>query len=163
MKFRRYLILAVILILPTAAFAESAVGVAAFYNAPELAGDEVDIDNLNVEQLSIGGNARLKLSLFYGEALILGSFGDLTSGDVFLNAGLAFDIGNLMLSAGFGPKFSYIFDEEVFESGYSLKFNGDLLFGTFSLGISYILDVTAEDGFDIQHRSGLLGLSVLFW
>lgn len=140
------------------------IGPAAFYNSPVMAGDEIDVDELNVSQFTFGGNARLKVSLFQAEALALLSFGEEATGaDIFLDAGLAFDLALLRLSAGIGPKYSYVFGEDLSRGGYNLKVNADVLLGGLSLGLSYILDVTLRSGFEVENRAGLLGVSLIFW
>ena len=71
-----------------AAFAELGLGGAAFFNSPYLLGQSVDEEDLNVNQFTFGGDARLKFSILQGEALVLYAAGDVQSLNIYLDAGV---------------------------------------------------------------------------
>lgn len=145
---------------------ELGIGGAAFYNSPVMLGQEVNEDELNVNKFTFGGNGRVKLAIFQGEALLLYSAGEVQSLDVFLDAGVAFDVlGLLRLSAGAGPSLTYNIGEgdEPVDAGLNVKLNADVKISRLSVGLSYIMDLNIEDGIDIDTSAGLLGATVLFW
>ena len=98
-----FLILAIVVILPVAVFAEWGIGGAAFYKSPVLLGQPVDIANLNVNQFGFGGDVRLKVGWFQFEGLLLYSAGDINSLNMFLDAGVALDLAIIRLSLGAVP------------------------------------------------------------
>jgi len=158
------LILAVLVILPVAVFAEWGIGAAAFYKSPVLLGQPVDISNLNVDQFTFGGDLRLKLSWFQAEALVLYSAGDVDSLSAYLDAGLALDIAILRLSLGAGPIFTYNFGESSpMQAGLNGKVGADIKLGPISFGLSYIMALNFDNGLYVNTSSGLLGAQVIFW
>ena len=158
------LILAVMVILPVAVFADLGVGAAAFYKSPILLGQDNDIDNLNVDQFSFGGDLRLKLGWFQGEALLLYSGGDVNSLNMYLDAGVALDMALVRLSLGAGPNFTYNFDERSpAQVGLNAKVGVDVLLGRVSVGLSYIMAMNLDNGLYVNTGTGLLGAQVLFW
>lgn len=159
---KKVMLLALIALLPAAAFAQLGIGPAAFYNSPVLAGEAIESEDLDAEHFTFGANARLKLSLLHGEALALVSLSPFTS-DIFLDVGAEIDLAVLRLSAGIGPKLTYTSDEGFFRGGYNLKLNADIVLGSLSVGLSYIWNVTLDGDLDVRGRRGLLGLTVLFW
>jgi len=161
---RLFLVLAVLVILPVAVFAEWGIGGAAFYKSPVLLGQPIDIGNLNVNQFNFGGDLRLKLSLFQAEALLLYAAGDVNSLNAFLDVGLAVDIAILRLSLGVGPNFTYNFGESSpAQAGFNAKASVDVKFGQVSVGLSYIMAWNIHNALYINTSSGLLGVQVLFW
>ena len=160
----RILAVLVLLVLPMAAFAELGLGGAAFFNSPYLLGQSVDEDNLNVNQFTFGGDARLKFSILQGEALVLYAAGDVQSLNIYLDAGVAFDIMMLRLSAGAGPNFIFnIGEHDWLQPGLNAKLSADIKLARLSIGISYIMDLNLDSGVDINTSSGLLGAQVLLW
>ncbi len=161
---RRVLILAVLVILPVAVFADLGIGAAAFYKSPVLLGQPIDTDNLNVNQFSFGGDLRFKLSWFQAEALLLYSAGDVSSLNAYLDAGLALDVAILRLSLGAGPNFTYNFGESSpAQAGLNAKVGADVMLGPISFGLSYIMSMNIDNGLYVNTGSGLLGAQVLFW
>jgi hypothetical protein len=161
---RLILILGILVILPTAVFADGAIGGAVFYKSPVLLGQSVDTENLNVNQFTFGGDARLKLTWFQAEALLLYSAGDVNSLNLFLDAGVALDVAILRLSAGAGPDFVFNFGEDSpAQAGLNAKIGADLMFGPISVGLSYIMAMNIDNGLYVRTSSGLLGAQVLFW
>jgi len=161
---KKFVIILVLFIIPLAAFAEAGIGGAAFFKSPYLLGQSVSKSDLNVNQFSFGGDLRLKLSIFQGQALVLYSAGDIQSLDAFLDAGLAFDLAILRLSAGVGPNFTYNFGESSpTQAGLNAKVGADVKLGKISAGLSYIMELNLDNGIDVNTSSGLLGASVLFW
>lgn len=163
---RKILILAALVLLPVTLFAQLGIGPAAYYKSPVLLGQSVDSDELNVDQFSFGGDLRFKFSLLQLQALALYSASaDVKSLDIFLDAGLALDIAILRLSLGAGPNFTYIFGESSspVRAGLNGKVGADLMLGNISVGLSYIMALNIDDGFDLNTSSGLLGAQVLFW
>ena len=161
---RLFLVLAVLVILPVAVFAEWGIGGAAFYKSPVLLGQPIDIGNLNVNQFNFGGDLRLKLSLFQAEALLLYAAGDVNSLNAYLDLGLAVDVAILRLSLGVGPNFTYNFGESSpAQGGFNAKASVDVKFGQVSVGLSYIMAWNIHNALYINTSSGLLGVQVLFW
>ena len=158
------LILAVLLILPVAVFADWGIGGAAFYKSPVLLGQPIDTNNLNVNQFSFGGDLRFKLSWFQAEALLLYSAGDVNSLNAYLDAGLALDVAILRLSLGAGPNFTYnVGESSPIQAGLNAKVGADVKLGPISFGLSYIMALNIDNGLYINTGSGLLGVQVLFW
>ena len=161
---RLVLILAVLAILPAAVFADWGIGGAAFYKSPVLLGQSVDASNVNVNQFSFGGDLRFKLSWFQAEGLLLYSAGDIQSLNLYLDAGLALDVAILRLSLGIGPNFVYNFNQSSpAQAGLNAKIGADLMLGPISVGASYIMVLNLSNGVNVQTKSGLLGVEVLFW
>jgi hypothetical protein len=161
---RLVLILAVLVILPVAVFADFGVGGAAFYRSPVLLGQSVDTDNLNVDQFSFGGDARIKVSWFQAEALVLYAAGDVNSLAIVLDAGVALDIAIVRLSIGAGPNLTYNFGESSpAQAGLNAKIGADIILGPVSAGLSYIMMMNVENGLYVNTGSGFLGAQVLFW
>ncbi|TVQ96200.1 MAG: hypothetical protein EA403_16865 [Spirochaetaceae bacterium] len=160
-----FVILAVLMILPALAFAQLAVGPAAFFKSPVLLGQSVDADEVNVNQFSFGADARYRLGWFQVQGLMLYSVGDINSLDIFLDGGVALDVGIVTVSAGAGPNFTNNFDgSPAQQAGLNSRVGADVRLGPVSVGGSYImaLDIT-DNGFNIKTSSGLLGAHVLFW
>jgi hypothetical protein len=161
---RAILVGLLVALLPAAAFAELGVGGAAMMKSPYLLGQSVSKDDLNVNQFTFGGDARLKVSLLQGEALVMYAAGDVQSLNVYLDAGVAFDLLLLRLSAGVGPNFVYNFGESSpRQAGLNAKISADVKLGKLSVGLSYIMDLSLSGGIDVTTSSGLLGAQVLLW
>jgi hypothetical protein len=160
---KKMLLVALVLLLPAAAFAEFGVGGVALYNSPVLIGQKVSDIDLNVNKFSFGPDLRYKLWILQLEAMILGSFGNFSSLDGYIDAGLAFDILFLRLSAGIGLNGTYQFENGAFNKGFNTKFNADLKLGKLSLGLTYIINMNLDGGFHWDLSSGLLGATVMWW
>jgi hypothetical protein len=160
---KKILLVLVVLLLPAALFAEVGVGGVALYNSPLLVGQEISTPDWNVNKFSFGPDLRFKWSILQLEALGLFSYGDFSSIDTYIDAGLAFDILFLRLSAGGGLSLNYNFEDKSWGQGFNVKLNGDVKLGRLSLGLTYIMDLSVDDGIDLAASSGLLGASVLFW
>jgi hypothetical protein len=161
---RKILIVLMVLALPVAAFAEFGAGAAAFYKSPVLLGQPVDVDNVNVDQFSFGGDVRLKLGWFQAEGLALYSAGVVDSLNIYLDAGLALDVAIVRLSLGAGPNLVYnIGGSHPVRTGLNAKIGADVMLGSISLGASYIMALNLDSGFRVDTGSGLLGVQVLFW
>ena len=159
-----FLILAVLMILPVAVFADWGIGGAAFYKSPVLLGQPLDLGNLNVDQFSFGGDLRFKLGWFQAEALVLYSAGEVNSLNAYLDAGVALDVAILRLSLGAGPNLIYNFGQSSpTQAGLNAKVGADLMLGPISVGLSYIMALNLDNGFYVRTGSGLLGVQVLFW
>ena len=158
-------ILAVMMILPAIAFAQFAIGPAAYFSSPVLLGQSIDIDEVNVNQFSFGVDTRYRVGWFQAQGLMLYSMGDINSLDIFLDAGVALDVAILTLSLGAGPNFTNNFDASpAQQAGLNSRLGADVLLGPVSVGASYImaLDIT-DSGFSVKTSKGLLGAQVLFW
>jgi len=161
------LVLAVLVVFQ---FAVSAQGVgvgivgAAFFKSPYLLGQPIDVSAVNVNQFVFGGDLRLKVSIFQAEALVLLAMGDLSSFNIYLDAGFALDIAILRLSIGAGPNFTFnVGDSAPLQAGLNAKLGADLKFGPISLGISYIMALSIDNGIHPTTASGLLGAQILYW
>jgi hypothetical protein len=157
-------VIAVLAMVPVAVFADLGIGAAAFYKSPILLGQPVDIDNLNVNQFSFGGDLRFKLGWFQAEGLLLYAAGDVNSINAYLDAGVALDLAILRLSLGAGPNFTYNFGTSPpVQAGLNAKVGADVMLGPISFGLSYIMALNIDNGIDIKTSSGLLGVNVTFW
>ena len=156
-------ILAVLVSLPVAAFADWGFGGAAFYKSPVLIGQPASLSDLNVDQLSFGGDVRLKLGWFQAEGLLLLSAGVISSLNLYLDAGVALDVTIFRLSLGVGPDFTYNFAATPLQAGLNAQIAADAKIGPFSVGLSYIMGLNINNGIDIKTSSGLLGAHLLFW
>ena len=159
------LVMAVLIILPTMAFAQFAVGPAAFLKSPVLIGQPVDVDELNVNQFSFGADALYRVGWFQAQGLMLYSTGDINSLDVLLDAGAALDISIVTLSVGAGPNFTNNFGEgHARQAGLNSRVGADVRIGPVLVGASYIMALDIRDGgFSVRTSSGLLGAHVKFW
>ncbi len=161
---KKLLILIVLIVLPFAVFAEWGIGPAAFLKSPVLVGQPVDADNLNVNQFSFGADARLKVAIFQGEALLLLSLGEQTSINSYLNVGLAVDIAFVRLSLGVGPNFNFnLGSNSLVQAGFNTKAGVDFMLGDVSLGMSYIMALNVDNGLYVDTVCGLLGIQLVFW
>ncbi len=154
-------------ILPALAFAQTsqvALGPAAFFKSPILLGQDIDLEALNTNQISLGADLRFRVAWFKAEALALLSLGELRSVNVFLDAGVAVDVDLVTLSFGVGPNFTGNFDgSRPVQAGLNARFGLDVLLGMNSVGISYITAFNIEDRITIGTKTGLLGAQLLFW
>ena len=160
---KKMLLVALVLLLPAAVFAELGVGVAALYNSPVLIGQKVSAIDLNVNKFSFGPDLRYKLWILQLEAMVLGSFGSSSSLDGLIDAGVAFDILFLRLSAGVGLNGTYQFTDGRFDKGFNTKLNADLKFGKLSFGLTYIIAMNIAGGVRWDLSSGMLGATVMYW
>lgn len=158
------LILAVLVILPVAVFADLGIGGAAFFRSPVLLGQPIDVNNLNVNQFTFGGDLRFKLSFFQAEALVLFSAGEIYSFVAYLDAGLALDVAILRLSLGAGPNLTYSIGQTApVQAGLNAKVGADVMLGPVSVGLSYIMALSIGNRTHVSTGSGLLGAQVLVW
>jgi hypothetical protein len=156
-------VLAVVAIVPGALFADWGAGGAAFYKSPVLIGQPL-VPLVNVDQISFGGDVRLKLGWFQAEALLLYSAGQVNSLNMYLDAGVALDITILRLSLGVGPNLANGLNSgSPVQAGLNAKVGADLVFGAFSVGASYIMSLNLANGVNVATSSGLLGIQVLIW
>jgi hypothetical protein len=181
---KKVLIVLIILIIPAAAFAQLQIGPTAFYNFP-LIGDSTlnppELSGLNISDFSFGVDIRGKIAFFQlsGMALftpgVSAAGGSITlpaSTDIFLDAGVAFDIAIIRLGLGVGPNFTFFFGEgtassDIVSAGMNIKATLEFLLGKVAIGITYL----TQFDFDLQQigsvlsadkTQGLFGLSVLF-
>ncbi|TVQ28084.1 MAG: hypothetical protein EA383_01315 [Spirochaetaceae bacterium] len=158
------LVLTVLVLLPAMAFAQFSVGPAAFVKSPVLLGQDVNIDDVNVNQFSFGANLRYRMGWFQAESLLLYSAGEVDSLDLYLDAGAALDITIFTVSLGAGPNFTNNFEgSPARQAGLNTRLGADVQLGPVSVGTSYImaLDIT-DRGFNVKTSSGLLGVHVLW-
>jgi hypothetical protein len=158
-------VLAIMALLPAAVFADFGIGAAAFGKSPVLIGQSNDTNNLNVSQFSFGVDGRLKLSWFQAEALVLYASGDgVNSFNTYLDAGVAVDVAILRLSLGAGPNFVYNSgNNSGAQVGLNVRAGADVMFGSVSVGLSYIMALNIGNGVQVATSAGLLGVSVMFW
>ena len=167
---KKTLILVLVLaFIPLLSFAELGLGASVFLNNPVLIGQEATASELREGGFTFGGDARFKLSILQLEALGLVSVGDeVTSIDLYADAGLALDLAILRLSLGAGPTVFFLLNDatDPVLAGYNVKANADVKLGRISVGLSYIMGLIVEDGlFNVQlnKSTGMLGANVLFW
>lgn len=158
------MIIAIMILVPVVMFAELAVGGVAMLKSPVLLGQEVNLDNVNVDQFSFGGDVRLKVGIIQVESLLVCSAGDVTGLDIYTDAGLAFDIALVRLSVGAGPNFTWNFTHQPpLQVGLNAKVGADLMLGNVSVGCSYIMVMNYNEHVDIYTNTGLFGIQVLVW
>jgi hypothetical protein len=168
---KKTLILALVLaFIPLLSFAELGLGASAFLNNPVLIGGDTDVSEWGKGGFTFGADARLKLKILQLEALGLLSLGEeVTSIDLYADAGLALDLAILRLSLGAGPTLFFVLNDSIDDNvlaGYNVKANADIKLGRISVGLSYIMALIVQDGlFNIQPdlKTGMLGANVLFW
>ena len=164
---KKTLILVLVLaFIPLLCFAELGLGASAFFNSPVLIGQEPDLSLLRENGFTFGADARFKfLKVLQLEALGLVSTGEVTSIDLYADAGLALDLAFLRLSAGVGPTVFFLLDgsSEPTLLGFNAKANADIKLGRLSLGLSYIMGLIVDDGVQLNKSTGMLGANVLFW
>ncbi|MFP4113476.1 MAG: hypothetical protein ACOCY8_01695 [Spirochaetota bacterium] len=167
---RKLMIIAMLLVLPAALFAQLQVGGTALYNFPYLADSETEADELSAADFTFGVDARLKILLFQGSALALFTPGaeDVPGNiDLYLDGGVAFDILFFRLGLGAGPNFRIPVGEgETTGFGLNVKATADVMLGDLAVGLSYLnkfeLDFDqAGELLDQDYTQGLLGVSVL--
>jgi hypothetical protein len=154
-----------LVVMPIAAFAQVGVGAAAFGKSPALVGQPDDTNNLNVSQFSFGGDVRLKLDWFMGEALVLYASGSgVNSLNAYLDAGVTGDLAIVRLSLGAGPSFVYnAGSNSGAQVGLNAKVGADVMLGNISVGVAYIMAMNIGNGVQINNGAGLLGANVTFW
>ncbi len=156
--------LVVLSMAPAAIFAQLGIGGAAFYKSPVLLGQPIDLGNHNVDQFSFGGDLRYKLGCFQAEGLLLYSAGNVSSLATYLDAGIGLDVAILRLSLGAGPNFNANFGAaRPVQAGFNAKIGADITIGQMSVGLSYLMALSIDNGVDVTTGSGLLGAQVLFW
>jgi len=158
------LILAAMLMIPVVAFAQVAVGGIAFAKSPLLFGEPINSANANVNQFCLGGDIRFKANWLQLETVLVGAAGPVNGVDIFADAGVAFDLAMIRLSAGLGPNLSWNFNAQpIVQTGMNGKIGADIMLGGISVGASYIMALKYNDHIDLYNRSGLLGFQVLVW
>ncbi len=164
---KKTLILALVLaFIPLLSFAELGLGASAFFNSPVLIGQKPDASQLREGGFTFGADVRLKFLKFLQlEALGLVSVGDVTSIDMYADAGLALDLAFLRLSAGVGPTVFFLLSDVTDPTllGFNAKANADIKLGRLSLGLSYIMGLIVENGLALDKSTGMLGANILFW
>jgi hypothetical protein len=158
----------VLAFVPLLSFAEFGIGGSAFFNSPVLIGQDVDTHELWDGGFTFGADARLKLlKILQLETLALFSLDKETNSFSLLpNAGLAFDLAFLRLSAGVGPTLVVLFDSPLDKPallGFNAKANADVKLGPLSVGLSYLMALNLDDGIALDKSTGMLGANVLFW
>lgn len=176
-----------ILCISVGAFADFRIGPTAGFNFSLLQDSTYNVPALegaDISDFSFGLDARLKVLLFQASANVMLTPGvtklddsgtEITlpgSTDIFLDAGIAFNVLFLRFGLGAGPNFTFFFKDTALVSdtssmGFNLKGTIDFLLGPVSLGIFYI----NQFDFDLDHpvsvlsadkTQGILGMAVLF-
>jgi hypothetical protein len=165
---KKTLILVLVLaFIPLLSFAELGLGASAFFNSPVLIGQKASASELREGGFTFGADVRFKFLRFLQlETLGLVSVGDsVTSIDLYADAGLAFDLAFLRLSAGVGPTVFFILSDVADPTllGFNAKANADIKLGRISLGLSYIMGLIVDGGVQLDKSTGMLGANVLFW
>lgn len=149
---------------PIALVAEFGVGAAALYKSPVLLGQDIDLEDHNVDQFSFGGDLRWKIGWFQASGLIVYSAGEVDSLNAYLDAGVALDVAIVRLSLGAGPNFSNNFGQDhPIQAGLNAKLGADILFGPISLGLTYIMALDIGKDVVVHSNVGLLGAQIIFW
>lgn len=156
----------VLALVPLLSFAEVGVGGSAFFNSPVLIGQDVDVHELWDGGFTFGGDFRWKLlKILQLEALALVTLDEVNAVGLYPNAGLAFDLSILRLSAGIGPNIVFFLDDVGDPSmfGFHGKANADIVLGPVSVGLSYMMALNLDGGIELKKSTGMLGANVLFW
>jgi len=157
-------LIAVLALVPAIMFAEIGIGATAMLTSPSLLGQPVNTENLNVNQFNFGGDIRVKEGMLQVQSLIFGSAGDVSGLDLYLDAGVAFDIAILRLSAGIGPNITWNFGETpVLQAGMNGKLGADIKLNDISIGMSYLMAFKRNEHMSVNNAAGILGVNVMFW
>lgn len=158
------MIIAIMILVPVLMFAELAVGGVAMLKSPVLLGQKVNLDHVNINQFTFGGDIRFKVEMIQLESMLVCSTGDITGLDIYTDAGLAFDIALIRLSVGAGPNFTWNFtNKPPLQAGLNAKVGADLMLGNVSVGCSYLMVMNYNSHVDIYTNTGLFGIQVLVW
>ncbi len=161
------IIVLVLTFVPLFLFADLGLGASAFFNSPVLVGTKPDVSELREGGFTFGGDLRFKfLKILQLETLGLVTVGDAPSIDLYADAGLAFDLAFLSLSAGVGPTVFFLLDKDAPDPtmlGFNAKANVDIKLGRISFGLSYIMGLIVENGIKWDKSTGMLGANILFW
>jgi len=158
---KKLVIVLLILMIPMAVFAKSdfRLGPTVYLSHPIIQDSTVDPAGLDLSDFSFGADLRLKLSIFHLQGMALFTPGAAAialpaSTDIFIDAGLAFDILFLRLGLGVGPNFSIFFgqpnDIDPYSMGANAKATLDFRFNRFSIGVNYLL----QFDFDLDNPGG---------
>jgi len=164
---KKILILVLVLaFVPLLSFAELGVGASAFFNSPVLIGQDVDTHELWDGGFTFGADVRWKLlKILQLDAMALVTLDETKAVGLYPNAGLAFDLAILRLSAGIGPTLVFLLDDVADPAmlGFNAKANADIKLGPISFGLSYLMGLNFDDGIALEKSTGMLGANVLFW
>ena len=165
---KKLLVLLLVLVLPSLAFADLRVGAVGMYKGTI---DQLRAGGIGFDDFTFGADARLKLGIFQVAATGLYYPADLDrprSIVAAVDGGLAFDLAFLRLGAALGPNFRIPMGAvgETTRAGINLKGNVDVNIGNFSVGLVgfYYLDSfqdLAHVG-DVFTRLPWLGLTAMF-
>ncbi len=135
-----------------------------YYKSPVLLGQPTDRHNMNVDQFAFGGDVRVKMDWFQAEGLLFCATGDITSLNMYLDAGVGLDVSLVRLPLGVGPNITWnIGDTPLIQTGINAKVGADVKLDKISVGLSYIMSLTNDNGINVRYGSGLIGVQVLFW
>ena len=141
---------------------QSAIGLTAFYRDPTWFDDGPEFEGATIGDYAIGPEWRLNAGFLQLDALALVTPRDPVILDAYLLGGLVLNLGFLQLSGDIGPHLAYDADTEELDLLFGAKASLDVVLGRVSVGVSYIADLTLEDGLDRRPESGFLGVSLLF-
>jgi len=115
--------------------------------------------------LALGGEARLKLSLLEGSALVLYELDN--AFDVYLDVGVSLDLALLTIGAGIGPNFIIQADPDAPEPtsfGFNGRVHADLNLGDIKISAYWLILVESLSykNFEDNLTAGSVGVSVLF-
>lgn len=173
---RILILIAIVAIVPTMAFAEFQLGPSVYYNFP-LIGSDTSESDFSISNFTFGADARLKLWLFQATALGLytpaesSDAGDIPHIiDLHLTGGVAFDILFLRLGLGLGPSFAFEFGDGADDGvgvGTNVKASAEIRLRRVSLGANYLMKFPfdfsdAGNIIDEDKTRGLFGASLLF-
>lgn len=157
-------LLAVMAFVPALMFAELGIGGAAMLTSPSLLGQPVKSEYLNVNQFSFGGDIRIKEGMLQAQSLIFCSAGEVSGLDMYLDAGVAFDVAMFRLSAGLGPNITWNFGKNpVLQAGMNGKIGADIMLDKVSIGMTYLMALKRNEPMSVNTGAGLLGFNVLLW
>ena len=160
------IVVLVLAFVPLLSFAEFGVGGSAFFNSPVLIGQDVDTHELWDGGFTFGADFRWKLlKILQLDAMALVTLDEVNAVGLYPNAGLAFDLAILRLSAGIGPTLVFLLDDATDPTmlGFNAKANADIKLGPISFGLSYLMGLNFDGGVALERSTGMLGANVLFW
>ncbi|MEJ2663807.1 MAG: hypothetical protein P8107_07160 [Spirochaetia bacterium] len=163
---KKLILLLLLVTLPLGLFAQFYLGGSALYKEdPKYLQDVQSADQSFFNDLALGAEARLKLGMFEISGLALYEFDN--AFDVYLDAGVSFDIAILTIGAGIGPNFIIQADPDAPEStsiGFNGKIHADLNLGDIKISAYWLILVESLSYKDFSDNltAGNVGVSVLF-
>jgi hypothetical protein len=162
-RMKKLMLMLMLVLLPLGLFAQFYIGGSALYKEdPEYLQDP---DDTLFDDMAFGGEIRLQFSLLELSALALYEFDG--AFDVYVDAGVAFDIAILTIGVGVGPNFIFQADPDAPEPtsiGFNGKIHVDINLGDIKISgyWLFLVESLSYEEFEDNLTLGNIGVSVLF-